>query len=278
MEFHLTKRALEKYEVDLSLFTYNGGLIFADLRSVREFVYKINQHTDLVNHPEKNIKSSQLNGMALMDEIFHYIFSLYQREILPQAMTKLLTSLQSEFGSNQIDQLLTLYVLQYPPLEILQNRLTVSEYLRNSTHGVPHREKTLENLVLLWVSTQNPIDRHPARGPEVHGEGHGGHGAGHQSTGANGNATRWRQRHIQQRSRGGHCGALLKGLQHWSHGALGEARGFQVGARQAHGCVETEPGRGKPKALGEKCGRLLVQQGEPIGANGDELLEPGRGI
>ena len=160
MEFHLTKRALEKYEVDLSLFTYNGGLIFADLRSVREFVYKINQHTDLVNHPEKNIKSSQLNGMALMDEIFHYIFSLYQREILPQAMTKLLTSLQSEFGSNQIDQLLTLYVLQYPPLEILQNRLTVSEYLRNSTHGVPHREKTLENLVLLWVSTQNPAVEH----------------------------------------------------------------------------------------------------------------------
>ena len=76
MEFHISRRAREKYQFDQAFYSYDGNFIFADFHSVRLFAQKMNDLRDLVTYPESAVKAGQLNAMGLIDEIFHHIFSL----------------------------------------------------------------------------------------------------------------------------------------------------------------------------------------------------------
>ena len=69
MEFHISGRARKRYDFSDKLFTYNGNVIFADLRAVREFTAKIN----LVRAKEgrEPMSIGELNALGLMDEIMH---------------------------------------------------------------------------------------------------------------------------------------------------------------------------------------------------------------
>ena len=78
MEFHISRRAREKFQFDQALFSYDGNVIFADFHSVRLFAQKINNQRDLISFPETAVKAGQLNAMGLIDEIFHHVFSLYR--------------------------------------------------------------------------------------------------------------------------------------------------------------------------------------------------------
>jgi glycosidase len=156
MEIHITRQAREKFNIDPSVFASNGSITFTDFNSVRLFVHKINQQNDLIVNPDKALKTSQLNAMGLMDEIFHYIFFLYKREKNLKVLTSLLISLQTKFGAERLDELLGLFVLTYPPQDVYQNRISPLEYLNGMTQAVPHREIQLENLILLWISHENP--------------------------------------------------------------------------------------------------------------------------
>ena len=40
MEFHISGKARKHYDFSEKLFTYNGNVIFADVRAVREFTAK----------------------------------------------------------------------------------------------------------------------------------------------------------------------------------------------------------------------------------------------
>ncbi len=51
MEFHISRRARDKYQFDQSLFSYDGNVIFADFHSVRLFTKRINDQRDLLSFP-----------------------------------------------------------------------------------------------------------------------------------------------------------------------------------------------------------------------------------
>ena len=42
MEFHISGKARKHYDFSEKLFSFNGNVIFADMRAVREFTAKIN--------------------------------------------------------------------------------------------------------------------------------------------------------------------------------------------------------------------------------------------
>lgn len=156
MEFHISRRIREKYDFNDSLFSYDGNVIFANFHAARVFVQKVNAERDLIAFPENAVKTSQVNAMGLIDEIFHHIFHLYREQKNPQVMQNLHTALLETLPDDSIDQFLEIFIQEYPPSSVFLKKLSPAAYLKESTNGTSNRELLLEELVMLWLSLDNP--------------------------------------------------------------------------------------------------------------------------
>lgn len=160
MEFHVSRQARDRYHFDLSLFGYHGNVIFANFHAARLFAQKINQQRDLVSYPEQAVKAGQVNALGLMDEIFHHVVSLYQQQRNPQAFAKALQFLNDQFGGPAIEHLLLKFIQEFPPVSVYLGQVSPEEYLEGETEGIPNREALVEELMMLWITNQNPAT-HP---------------------------------------------------------------------------------------------------------------------
>ena len=154
MRFPITKRARGKYRFASSLFAADGKVSLPDVRTLHSFVYQINQTNNPQDFPGKTLKSSQVHGMGLLDEIFHRVFSLYQQSN-PTVINTLFSSLQVTFAPVNLDILLNLFVKHYPPQDVFEERISTQDYLAARGETCPNQETALVDLILLWVSTQN---------------------------------------------------------------------------------------------------------------------------
>ncbi len=156
MEFHIARQARDRYQFDLSLYSYSGNAIFANFHAVRLFVQKMNQHRDLLHYPEQAIRAGQINALGLIDEIFHHVMAVYRREINPAVFTRALLELENKIGPAELERTLTMFAQEFPPLAVYQGRTSIEEYLQGTTDGISNRETVLEEMLLLWVTNRNP--------------------------------------------------------------------------------------------------------------------------
>ena len=82
-EFHVSRRARDRYGFDQELFGSTGNVVFADFRAAREFADRMNRQRDLEAHPEQAVKASEINAMGLIDEILHLVVRQYRWQINP---------------------------------------------------------------------------------------------------------------------------------------------------------------------------------------------------
>lgn len=154
-EFHIARAARERYRFDEGLYASSGNVIFRNLHAVRLFVERLNQERDLVSHPELAVTASQVNAMALIDEILHYVVHLYQEHSATRIFGEAIASLRRSMG-RELDATLERFVATFPPLAVHRNECTPEAYLEGQTGGIPNREVALEELLLLWVANKNP--------------------------------------------------------------------------------------------------------------------------
>ena len=155
-EFHVSHAARERYGVEDTLFALNGNVIFANFHAARVFAQRMNDKRDLATHPELSVKAGQINAMGLIDEILHMVISLYRTNRLPTLYPDLEKELIDRLGIRRFNALLRIFVREFPPQAVFNNRQTVDEYLAAETDGTPNRMSTIEELFMLWLSNQNP--------------------------------------------------------------------------------------------------------------------------
>lgn len=156
MEFHISRRSRDKYQFDQSLFSYTGNAILANFHSARVLAQKFNSKLDLVNFPEQAIKGGQINALGLIDEILHHIIHLFLDEKNPKVFSQALAHLDRELGRKEVDRVLLQFTTEFPPLAVYTHKSTAEEYLKGSTADVPNRQAALEEMIMLWVTNQNP--------------------------------------------------------------------------------------------------------------------------
>ncbi len=156
MEFHIARRARDRYQFDQSLFSLNGNVILANFHAARLFVQKINQKRDLVRFPEQAVKAGQINAMGLIDEILHYVVRLYRQQKDSQVMSEALDWLYRNLGQEVVDTALRRFTEEFPALAVYRRELSVSDYLAGETGGVPNKVIALEEMLLLWLANVNP--------------------------------------------------------------------------------------------------------------------------
>jgi len=155
-EFHVSRRARDRYGFDSELFGSTGNVVFADFGAAREFADRLNRHRDLKGHPDQAVKASEINAMGLIDEMLHVVFARYRERVRPAMMAESLAELEKVLGAEALTKLLETFVDEFPPVAVYRGELPVEDYLDGVTDGIPNREIVLEELTLLRLANTNP--------------------------------------------------------------------------------------------------------------------------
>jgi glycosidase len=155
-EFHVSRRARERYRFDASLFSLTGNVVLADFRAARDLAHRMNQARDAARFPERSVSAGQLNAMGLIDEFAHMLVATYRRASSPRLLADALDALEADLGRAAVDDLLVAFVTEFPPLPVFRGESTVAAWLAGRTGDDSHREIALEELMLLWLANRNP--------------------------------------------------------------------------------------------------------------------------
>jgi hypothetical protein len=144
MEFHVSSKARKKYQLEESLFSFDGNAIFANFHAARIFAQRMNEKRDLVMHPELTVRAGQVNAMGLIDEILHYVISLYRTQKAPRLYQDIEAALLNELGKRKLTAMLRTFTRYFPPLAVFQEKMSIDEYLTGETDGIPNSFSVLE--------------------------------------------------------------------------------------------------------------------------------------
>ncbi|MSQ15580.1 MAG: alpha-amylase [Dehalococcoidia bacterium] len=156
MEFHISRRARDRYQFDEVMFSLNENVSFANFRSVREFAQRMNEKRDLVDFPELAVKAGQLNAMGAIDEILRYVAALYREDFDHTLIGEALDWLTESLGRENIDRTLLQFAREFPSSNAYRNHLDPEAYLKGETAGVPNRQIVVEEMLMLWLANTNP--------------------------------------------------------------------------------------------------------------------------
>jgi glycosidase len=156
MEFHVARESRDRYRFDESLYSITGNVVFANFHAARLFAQRMNQKRDLVNFPEQAVRPSQINALALIHELTHYMFRAYREQQNPQVLDQSLAWLTQQLGAPAVDAALRRFADEFPALKVYRRDQDVDTYLAGETEGVPNRQIVLEEMLMLWLENANP--------------------------------------------------------------------------------------------------------------------------
>ena len=151
-EFHIAAAMRKKLGVDDGLFGLSGNVVFADLKAVREFTGKLNATVA----DGAIFATGDVNAMGLIDEILHYIVSLFKSEYGDDVMRRALEHLRHSIGGEKVNEALEHFVHSFPPTSVHAGKQTAAEFLDSDVNGESGAEVALEEMLLLWVANRNP--------------------------------------------------------------------------------------------------------------------------
>ncbi len=156
MEFHISRKARDRYQFDEGLFSFSGNVIFANFHAARTFAQKMNRQFDLVSYPEKAVRAGQVNAMGLIDEILHLVVSLYRQHTHPALMQDALDWLDSMLGKEAVNDTLRHFTEDFPPLAVYRGETSLDDYMHGEAEDSATRQIALEELTMLWLANMNP--------------------------------------------------------------------------------------------------------------------------
>jgi hypothetical protein len=155
MEFHINREVRKEYELKDSLFALTGNVILADMKQTRELAAKFNAKQDPA-FPQNYIKPGQLYVMGLIDEILHYVVSLYREEIQNDVFENAIDRLESSLGGDKTSGLLVKFNEQFPPRPVYTGEKNIDQYLKDKDEEESCRAHTVEETLLLSLANLNP--------------------------------------------------------------------------------------------------------------------------
>ena len=92
MEFHISRKARDRYKFADSLFSYTGNVVFANLGACRAFAHQMNQIREVEKYPDRVVHAGALFAMGLIDEASHVLMARYREQFDPEVMTAALAA------------------------------------------------------------------------------------------------------------------------------------------------------------------------------------------
>ena len=156
MEFHISRSIRERIDLDDTLFSFTGNVVFANVVASRKLAQRLNALEDAETAPEKTINAAELFAMGLIDELSHALIAKYRHTIDPKVLEEGLRFLATQVGPEERDRLLLTFAEMFPTVAVFRKKLTATQWLTGKTEDLSNREAAFEELLLLWLANTNP--------------------------------------------------------------------------------------------------------------------------
>ena len=137
MEFHISRKARERYQFAESLFSYTGNVVFANMAACREFAHRMNTVREVEKHPELAVHAGQLYAMGLIDEASHVLMARYREQFDPAVMTSALEWFSAKVGADALEKMLLTFVEQFPGSSVIRGLDTPEQWLAGQDRAQP---------------------------------------------------------------------------------------------------------------------------------------------
>lgn len=155
-EFHLKGSIRKALGLEESLFSIAGTVVTADVRRARELAHRLSSYRTERGHPNPNVRAGEIVALGLMDEVFHHMLAVYRAERGGNPLAEAYEALVESIGSDEVENTIRGFCAEFPPTSVYTGRKSVDEYLDETVEGLSGRERTLEELVLLRLTNENP--------------------------------------------------------------------------------------------------------------------------
>lgn len=149
-QFHISRSARSRYNVDQSLFSLRGTIVFGNFYAARLLAQQINQARG-----SGTIQAGELNALGLIHEILHAVLQQYRQQ-RGNVMAQAVSAVYENVGQTAVETTLQKFIDEFPPLPVYRGQVTIEQYLNGSTDGIANREIVLEEMILVWLQNQNP--------------------------------------------------------------------------------------------------------------------------
>ena len=150
VEFPIKADIRKQLSLKDSFFKLQGDLLIQNQRLAYELVKRLQPVV-------KDLEASELNALALLHEIEHYLIEYYRKTLFKELFPQLEAFILKNLGKKGFNQLLQKFCLHFPPTPIFKGKQTIENYLNGKTHGVQNRYLILEEILLLWIDNSNPV-------------------------------------------------------------------------------------------------------------------------
>ncbi len=153
--FQVRSECRKKYSLPTELFSLNGNLVFADFAAARGLAAQMNRERQADLHPQAAVRAGDLNALALIDEILHYLISIYREQVKP-ALWSDFTKASAE--PSLLEKTVHAFLEAFPAPEMAVKDLDAASFLGkpDSATGREKREILLEESLLLALVNENP--------------------------------------------------------------------------------------------------------------------------
>ncbi len=149
MEFHISKKARDKYDFDQAIFSLRGPVIFYSLTSAREFGKKIQ-----TQHP--GLRYQDIFAMGLIDEILHFVLQSYGKVLGKPFSQHVWDSVQASLGEKRLKNCVRKFAQQFPPSPVYRQEIDLDSWLDAQHDDLSGWAQELEEMLMLWIENQNP--------------------------------------------------------------------------------------------------------------------------
>jgi glycosidase len=153
VEFLISRTERNRYSFEDHLFSKDGHILSADYAAVLKLTERVNKIREDAGLSHMKISSEELYALGLMHEIFHHIVETYNEANGGLLFERGRIEEEGSLDPERLDASLEIFVTEFPPQRVYRGELSGREYLEGEEGG---EEKTLEEMVLLWVTNRNP--------------------------------------------------------------------------------------------------------------------------
>ena len=154
-KFQVRAECRKKYSLPPELFSLSGNLVFADFSAARGLAARMNQERRADLHPQAAVRAGDLNALALIDEILHYLVALYREQVKPALWNDFIAA---EAEPELLEKTALAFLRVFPAPEMASRDLDAAAFLgkADSAAGGEKRGIALEESLLLFLANENP--------------------------------------------------------------------------------------------------------------------------
>jgi glycosidase len=146
------KDAHERYPFDPSLISPSGHLLLRSVRAAHVVANLVNAGRD----PEQHLSPAALNAASIIQEVQRYAIAAFTSTQDPALFGRTLKEAEEVAGTSEIVRTLTEFVGTFPTKDILESKTSPELYLTEPPEAQQHRESTVEQMLVSWLSNENP--------------------------------------------------------------------------------------------------------------------------